>query len=165
MVDIFLLIEDKKWNEQKYINFSLAKKVFVLVLKYLKISIKKNNIVEFSIILSNNKNIKKINKKYRNKDNSTNVLTFSLYGDIKNIINDFKKKPYLSLGDMIFSYEMIESESKEQNKTFEEHFIHLLVHSYLHLFSYDHIKKEEETIMENIEIKILKILKIKNPYE
>ena len=68
------------------------------------------------------------------------------------------------MGDIIFSYDTIKKEAEEQNKTFLNHFIHMLVHSYLHLFAYDHIKENERRKMETMEIEILKIINIDNPY-
>ena len=160
---IDLYFDDKNWKKEKYINKKFIKNIFSTVLIYLKyVNIKSK--IEFSINLSNEKEITLINKKYRNKNNSTNVLTFSLFNNIKDIQKIFEKNISILLGDIIFSYENIKNESITQNKTFKNHFIHLLVHSFLHLLSYDHIKVKDQKKMENIEINILKQLNIKNPY-
>lgn len=162
-IDIDLLVQDKSWKTEKNINKKLMKDIFNLVLDYLKISLK-NNTIEISINLSNDKHIQKLNKEYRNKDKATNVLTFSIYENKKDIKNDLKSFPCITLGDIIFSYDTIKKEAEEQNKTFLNHFIHMLVHSYLHLFAYDHIKENERRKMETMEIEILKIMNIDNPY-
>ena len=162
-ISIDLLIQDRSWKSQKEVNKKLMEDIFKLVLNYLKIPMCKNTI-EISITLSDDENIRTLNRDYRHRDKSTNVLTFSLYEKKSDVIKDIKKLPCMALGDIIFSYDTIEKESKEQNKTFLNHFIHMLVHSYLHLFSYDHIEKKEQDEMEKIEINILKSINIDNPY-
>ena len=162
-INIDLLVQDKSWKSQKEINKKLMEEIFIMVLDNLKISLCENEI-EISINLNNDKNIKDLNNKYRNKDKTTNVLTFSLYENKKDVIRDLKKLPYICIGDIIFSYDTIKNEAEEQNKSFKNHFIHMLVHSYLHLFCYDHLTKKDETIMENLEIEILKKMDINNPY-
>lgn len=162
-INIDLLIQDKSWKSQKDINKKLMEDVFKLVLDYLKIPICENSI-EISITLTNDKNIRILNRDYRHRDKATNVLTFSLYEKKEDVVNDISKLPFMALGDIIFSYDTIKKESVEQNKDFKEHFIHMLVHSYLHLFTYDHIKKKERDVMEKIEIEILQSIGIKNPY-
>ncbi|MFV9936608.1 MAG: rRNA maturation RNase YbeY, partial [Rickettsia endosymbiont of Haemaphysalis japonica] len=62
---------------------------------------------------------------------------------------------YMHLGDIAFCYEVIYNESCEQHKTFEHYFIHLLIHSILHLIGFDHQNDTEANIMENLEIEIL----------
>ena len=163
-IHIDLIKKSNLWKDQKNINKKLITNIFNLVLNYLDIKAN-NKHLEFSVILTDDIDIKDFNKNHRNKDNPTNVLTFSLYNDKKDIIEDIKKLPYMSLGDIIFSFETIKKESEEQNKTFLEHFIHLLVHSFLHLFCYDHIEEDERIQMEKMEINILKEINIKNPYE
>jgi probable rRNA maturation factor len=91
-----------------------------------------------------------LNKSYRGKDKATNVLSF---------INDDEP-----LGDIILAYETIEREAIEQEKSFRDHTIHLIIHGILHLMGHDHEVPEEAAKMEAKEIKILKKLGIENPY-
>jgi probable rRNA maturation factor len=154
-LNIDLIKKDNRFKIKK----NELKNLFFLVLDFLKIS--GNNIIEFSITFTDD--LREINKKYRKIDKSTNVLTFSLYDKQENIIKDLAK-PCILLGDIFFSYNVLEKEAKEQNKTFDAHFAHLLVHAYLHLLTFDHKTKDERDEMEKIEISILKKLKIKNPY-
>ena len=72
--------------------------------------------------------------------------------------------PVWQAGDMVLSYDTMVKEATEQNKTLEEHFAHLLIHSALHLLGYDHILKKDAEKMENIEIQKLKGLGYQNPY-
>jgi len=68
------------------------------------------------------------------------------------------------LGDVILAQETIEREAKAQDKTFNDHMTHLLVHGFLHLVGYDHMNDEDAEDMENMERKILAELHIADPY-
>ena len=107
---------------------------------------------ELSIVLADNDFIQKLNKEWRGKDKPTNVLSFP------------QDEPSM-LGDVILAYETVEQEAKEQNKRFENHATHLIVHGLLHLLGHDHIEDDEAETMEALEIQILADLGIKNPYE
>ena len=65
----------------------------------------------------------------------------------------------------MLSYETILSECKLREKTFKDHFLHLLVHGFLHLLGYNHDNKRNEKEMEKLEVNYLSKLNIKNPYE
>ena len=69
------------------------------------------------------------------------------------------------LGDIIFSIETIIKEAKRDNKSVENHLIHLFIHSVLHLLGYDHGTEKQAEKMENLEILILSNLQIDNPYK
>ena len=107
---------------------------------------------EVSIILTCDKEIRKLNKKYRKIDKPTNVLSFET-GD-----------NYL-LGDIFISFETVKKQAKKENKSFEDHATHLVIHGLLHLMGFDHIEEKQAEEMENLEILNLKKLGIKNPYE
>ena len=108
-----------------------------------------------SISFSGDKKIMELNNCYLNKNSATNVLAFPC----KHITNNT-----LFLGDIIFSIETILKEAKKDNKSTENHLIHLFIHAVLHLLGYDHETQEKAKKMENLEIKILGSLKIDNPY-
>ena len=107
---------------------------------------------EISIVLADNNFIQNLNHVYRGKDKPTNVLSFP------------QDEPGL-LGDVILAYETIEKEANEQEKSFEDHLTHLIVHGTLHLLGHDHEDDKEAKEMEALEIEILEKLGIKNPYE
>lgn len=164
-VEIDYSINDNNWEkylEEKNIS-NFVKNIFDNVVDVLRYNLNKKNTIELSVTFTNDKEIQDINKNYRNTDKPTNVLSFPLFE--KEFLREYKSSPYISLGDIILSIETIERESMEQQKTFNEHLTHLIVHSILHLFGYDHIKDEDADVMENLEIQILKNLSIKNPYE
>lgn len=164
-IDVQILINEKLWRQKitsRQIK-ALVKKIIINL-----DPIFSNNHSEISILLTNDQNIQELNKNYRSKDQPTNVLSFPLI-DGKKIKNGNLKKltiqnaPIL-LGDIVIAYQTLLKESQEQTKSFEEHLTHLLIHSILHLIGYDHIKDSDAKIMENLEIKMLKEMGIKNPY-
>lgn len=119
--------------------------------------------MELSIVLGDDALIQPLNRQYRQKDNPTNVLSFPLEHLNKGtVLPDFV--PFL-LGDMIFSFDTIFQESQEQKIALQHHVAHLCVHSFLHLLGYDHISEEDAYEMEDLEIKILGKLGIRNPYK
>ncbi|MDH5723189.1 MAG: rRNA maturation RNase YbeY [Alphaproteobacteria bacterium] len=119
------------------------------------------SVEEISIVLANDEFIQELNHTYRGKDAPTNVLSFP-----QTEPEEFEYLEFIdSLGDIILSYETIMKESTEQNKTFEKHLKHLLVHGVLHVLHFDHENEEDAQKMESLEIQILKQMGIKNPYE
>ena len=165
MVKIDLVIDEKNW-----LNFStkkeiknITKKALNGIVSILKINIAQNLMIDISIILTNDKVIKNYNNNYRNIDKATNVLSFPIYE--KEVIKELNQNDnYVLLGDIILSIDTIIRESNEQKKQFSDHLTHLVVHSILHLFGFDHINEIEAKYMESIEIKVLKMFGINNPY-
>ena len=109
-----------------------------------------------SISFSEDEKVMQLNNCFRKKNIATNVLSFPSN-------HTFNKK--LFLGDIIFSIETIQREANRDNKSVTDHLIHLFIHAVLHLLGYNHETEEEAKKMEDLEIKILKNLKIKNPYK
>lgn len=107
---------------------------------------------EVSILLTDDAAVQTLNRNYRGKDKPTNVLSFPQDDDVM-------------LGDIAMAYETLAREALEQDKTFQDHFTHLLVHSVLHLLGYDHEEKHDQKEMEKQEIDILHGLGISNPYD
>lgn len=166
MIRINYSIENKKWLEyierRKVVGF--FKNIFKEVLEKLEISIPNGKTVEISVVFTNDENIRLLNKEYRNVDKATNVLSFPIYRDIGDFLDSMKFEDYLLIGDIVLSIETLEKESKDQEKTFENHMTHLVIHSILHLFGFDHMEDKEAEEMENLEIEILKNFGIENPY-
>ena len=111
-----------------------------------------------SILLTDDLYMKKINKKWRKLEKATNVLSFP-------VSKISKEEDYFFIGDIVLSYETILSECKLRKKSFKDHFLHLLIHGFLHLLGYNHDNKRNEKVMEELEVNYLSELNIKNPYE
>ena len=105
----------------------------------------------------NDHEMKNLNNKFRNKDSSTNVLSFTN--------EDISKKVTGNIGDIAINYEYVQRESKEYNKSFDSHMIHMLIHGIYHILGFDHENAETADIMENKEIILLEKLNINNPYK
>ena len=132
----------------------------ILVLDLLsKITEDKNELKKSaSILLTDDLYMKEINKKWRKLEKATNVLSFPVNKQIK-------EEDYFFIGDIVLSYETILSECKLRKKSFKDHFLHLLIHGFLHLLGYNHDNKRNEKEMEELELNYLSKLNIKNPYE
>jgi probable rRNA maturation factor len=110
-----------------------------------------------NIILSDKNLIKKMNYKYRNNNTATDVLTF-----VSEI--NLKKKRKTKICDMILAAEIIKKDATKNKITFYNHLTHLIIHSFLHLNDFTHKKFDNFNKMKEVEIKILKKLRINNPY-
>ncbi len=108
-----------------------------------------------SISFSGDKKVTELNSYFRKKKSATNVLSFPSNNKFNNT---------LFLGDIIFSIETILKEAKRDNKSVENHLIHLFIHGVLHLLGYDHETEEEAKKMECLEKQILSNLNVDNPY-
>ena len=156
MINIDVVSESNLWRKKikkPHIFFNSLVKVFPKKYRFIK---KK---VSFTVLLSNNKNIQKLNKKFRNKNKSTDVLSFPSEEKI-----NINKSPYL--GDIIVSYEFMSKPETLSVLEFKNKVIKTFIHGFLHLLGYDHIKLkdfkemliEEEKIYQAIEKKIAKFV-------
>ena len=102
-----------------------------------------------SLLIANDKIIKEINKEYRNKDCTTDVISFA-YNETENV------GPMNIMGDIIISIEKVKEQAKEYGHSEEREFYYVFCHGILHLLGYDHIEKEDKKIMREREEKILK---------
>jgi probable rRNA maturation factor len=114
--------------------------------------------VEISLVFTNDGYIKGINAEWRGQDKPTNVLSFPAFPLSPG------GKPGPMLGDIILAEETLRREALDLGKPFEDHLIHLLVHGFLHLFGYDHMTDKEAAVMEGLEIRILAVLGLDDPY-
>ena len=106
--------------------------------------------------------IRKINKKYRNIDKETDVLSFPMF-EKDEIDRKIKEKDFVCedvLGDTIISIDQVKKQAEEYGHSFERELSYMLVHSFYHLMGYDHIKEEDKKEMRPKEEKILTKLKI-----
>lgn len=117
---------------------------------------------QINVVLTNDEAIREINNQYRGINKTTNVLSFPLY--TKDEIDLFSADEKVLLGDIIMAYNTIYNEALTFGKTLYERVSHLFVHGVLHTLGYDHMTDSERAAMENLEIQILSLFNIKNPY-
>ena len=114
-------------------------------------------LVEVSVRLTDDAEMQRLNLDYRGKDKPTNVLSFpqddpdaDAYGPL--------------LGDIAVAHETVAREATEEGIVFRDHFLHMIVHGFLHLVGYDHLNDDEAEEMEGLETAILARLGIADPY-
>tara|TARA_B110000027_G_scaffold62668_1_gene67324 strand:- start:711 stop:1181 length:471 start_codon:yes stop_codon:yes gene_type:complete len=156
MINIDVVSESNLWSKKikkPNIFFNTLTNFFPKKYRFIK---KK---VSLTLLLSNNKNIKRLNKKFRNKNKSTDVLSFPFEKKL-----NIKESPYI--GDIIISYEYMNKPKNLNALEFRSKVSKIFIHGFLHLLGYDHISLkdfeemliEERKIYKTIETKIAKLV-------
>ena len=152
MISVEVVSEEKNWSKKikkkEFFFYSVCKS---FPKKYQFI----NRKLSLTLLLSNNTNIKKLNKKFRNKDKPTDILSFPFQEKIK-----LRNKLYL--GDIIISYNFMNMPKNQKTDQFKDKVIKTFIHGFLHLLSFNHIKlkdykkmfKEEKRIYQSVIKKI-----------
>ena len=146
MIDVDVFSEEKAWSKKlknEDIFFNKICRSFPKKYKFI------NKKVNFSLLLSNNKNIKKLNKVFRNKNKPTDILSFPF---VKKVVPS--KKTYL--GDIIISYNFINKPKFQKIELFRKKLIKTFIHGFLHLLGFDHMKNKDYEKMLKEEIRIYK---------
>ena len=149
MIKVNVLTEEKSWSKKikkKEFFFNQLCTNFPKKFKFI------NKKVYLTLLLSNNRNIKRLNKKFRKKDKHTDVLSFPL----QKKINNFKE---LYLGDVIISFNYMNKPKNINNYDFKEKVTKIFIHGFLHLLNFNHIKEKEYQIMYREEQKIFRSVK------
>ena len=152
MINIDVLSDEKAWSKKINKKELFFKEICNFFPRKYRFPNKK---ITLSLLLSNNKFIKKLNKNFRNKNKSTDILSFPLAKKTK-----ISKKTYI--GDIIISYNFMNKPKSQNIKSFKKKVIKTFIHGYLHLLGFDHIKDKDYKRMLSEEEKIYKsvILKI-----
>ena len=148
MININVFSNEKAWSKRlkkKEIFFNNVCRCFPKKYKFF------NKKISLTLLLSNNHNIKKLNKDFRNKNKSTDILSFPFNKKLK-----ITKQTYL--GDIIISYNFIDKPKSQKLKLFNTKLIKIFIHGFLHLLNFDHVKnkdykkmlKEEELIYQSV---------------
>ena len=148
MINVNVFSNEKAWSKRlkkKELFFRKICRSFPKKYKFI------NKQISLTLLLSNNKNIRILNKNFRNKNRSTDILSFPFNKKIK-----ISKKTYL--GDIIISYNFIDKPKSQKLKSFNEKLIKIFIHGFLHLLNFDHTKnkdykkmlKEEELIYSTV---------------
>jgi len=152
MISVDVFSEEKAWSKRLKKKDLFFKKICSLFPKKYQYLNKK---VNFTLLLSNNNGIKKLNKKFRNKNKSTDVLSFPFN-------NLTEKSKTIYIGDIIISYNFMDKPKSQNLKSFKEKTIKIFIHGFLHLIGFDHVKdkdykkmlKEEEILYKSVISKI-----------
>ena len=150
-IEIAVIVNDEAWPENLEAR---AEEAVRAALELAKPKVK--GAAELSILLTNDEEQHELNRQWRGKDSSTNVLSFPQiepFGPVVGI-----------LGDITLARETLIREAEEQGVSFEAHFTHLVVHGFLHILGYDHLTDEEAAEMEGLETRILATLGVEDPY-
>tara|TARA_B100001996_G_C18655853_1_gene591143 strand:- start:245 stop:697 length:453 start_codon:yes stop_codon:yes gene_type:complete len=145
MIKIDVFVKNKNWK--KYI--SNPSKYLRNKVRHLNslFSFVKNRNVNFSILLAGNQEVRKLNKQFKNKDKTTDVLSFPFY---ENVNSKKLKDKNVYLGDIILNFYKI------NKKNFKKDFNRLWVHGFLHLLGHKHYKNKDFSKMNKLENLILK---------
>ena len=146
MININVFSNEKAWAQRlknKKLFFNKICKSFPKKYQFL------NKRISFSLLLSNNKKIKKLNKKFKKKDKSTDILSFPFHENFK-----ISKKKYI--GDVIISYNFIDKPKSQNLRIFEKKLIKIFIHGFLHLLGFDHKKNTDYKKMLKVEEQIYK---------
>ena len=152
MINIKVFSEEKAWSKRlksKNLFFKKICKAFPSKYRFL------NKKVSVNLVLSNNENIKRLNKKFRKKNKPTDILSFPFKKKMK-----INKKTFI--GDIIISYNFIDKPKAQKLDIFKKKLIKVFIHGFLHLLGFDHKKnndykkmlKEEEQIFQSVIQKI-----------
>ena len=133
MIKVNVFSEEKAWSKRLKDKNLFFKKICNSFPKKYQFLNKK---VSLNVLLSNNKNIKKLNKMFRDKNNSTDILSFPSKKKIRISKNTF-------LGDIIISYNYLDKPKSQELKLFKEKVVKIFIHGYLHLLGFDHIKNDD----------------------
>ena len=137
MININVFSDEKAWSKRIKNKSLFFKKICKAFPKKYQFLSKK---VSFTLLLSNNKNVKKLNKYFRNKNKSTDILSFPINKKIK-----ISKNTYL--GDIIISYNYLDKPKSQDLKSFKEKVIKIFIHGFLHLLGFNHIKNKDYSKM------------------
>jgi probable rRNA maturation factor len=150
MINADVVVENKLWNKKIKSPSKYIKKKIKKIFKFNSI---KRRRFSLTILLTDNSKMKYLNKKFRNKNKITDVLSFPNLepADLKKKINT-----EIYLGDIALSYEIINRRSKDSSFNLE--FDKMWIHGYLHLLGYDHKKFKDYKVMKKTEDKILKVI-------
>lgn len=158
--DIDVSILGRRWQ----IEWPGAPAVARLVARLALATARVQTPAEISIVLASNHRIRRLNAKHRGVDRPTNVLAFPLCRRRPGAQPTIGGAGIDHLGDVVIAYETVVREAARQGKSRRDHFSHLVAHGVLHLLGYDHTAERSAKTMERLEVKLLKKLRIKNPY-
>ncbi|WP_293574443.1 rRNA maturation RNase YbeY [Phaeobacter sp.] len=164
-VTLEVTIEDPRWQAAKLED--LTDEAVQIVLEHFCIA---DADCEISVLGCDDLRIAELNREFRGKPVPTNVLSWPAQERGVDVAGDRPAVPEpdftgeIPLGDIAIAFETCEREANEAQKPLADHLRHLIVHGLLHLFGYDHIRDQDATLMESLEIELLGKMGVDNPY-
>jgi probable rRNA maturation factor len=155
LIDIDILVESGGWPEEARLH-ELSVRAIAAAWQQLDGGEQPES--ELSLVFTDDAAIRELNNDWRDKDKPTNVLSFPAFALKPG------QKPGPMLGDIVIARETVAREAVDEEKPFDHHLTHLIVHGFLHLVGYDHLTEAEAEEMEGLERKILEHLAIPDPY-
>jgi len=152
MIKVNVIINNNNWFKEIKNPVIYTKRKIDKINKSDKVFLKKK--INFTLLLSGNSEIKNLNKKFRKKNKSTDILSFP-FQTRKELNNLLKKEKEIYLGDVIINFNKIKTKNLE---SFKSEFNRLWVHGLVHLFGHDHKKEKDFLIMNQIEKKYLDLI-------
>ena len=153
MIDVDVLVLDERWAEigdaEAVARLSVEAALSV-------VAEVPSGDVEVSVALADDATVQALNRDWRGKDYPTNVLSFPA--------PPTRTPGPRVLGDIALAYETVARESRDENKPFTDHAVHLLVHGTLHLLGYDHESDSDAAVMEALEVEALARVGVADPY-
>lgn len=153
----------------EFLNINENNEYVETIKKVVKLCFETENLTNtnlyLNIVLTTPEKIRTTNKKFRNIDKETDVLSFPMFQkeEIEKIIEESKqKKPEVRdvLGDIMISIEKVQEQAVEFGHSFERELAYMVVHGFYHVMGYDHIKEEDKAIMRPKEEYVLNKLNI-----
>lgn len=142
--------------EENQLYIDVANKVFQ---KCFEIENLLDKNLYINIVFTSPNKIHEINKKYRDVDRETDVLSFPMFE--KEELKNYVAKPWKDiLGDIIISIEQVKKQAEEYGHSFERELAYMMVHGFYHLMGEDHIEENDKKIMREKEEKVLNELNI-----
>jgi probable rRNA maturation factor len=147
---IDILVQSPLWREQRSARAVIRRAIAAAA------NAAPTSQAELAVVLTDDSAIRVLNRNWRGKDAPTNVLSFPSTAP--------SSAAHRHLGDIVIAYETCAREAQAEGKPFRDHLAHLAVHGFLHLLGYDHITDAQANVMENLEISVLRQMKVPDPY-
>lgn len=178
-LSIEITVDCSKWYDLEFDFILHVKKVAYNVFNFLNVNYQSSVL---SVLLTDDLHMQYLNGVYKNTNKPTGILSFCYDDSDSDFVmnhnesynhevpcnglgtglhlSDYEK----NIGDIAISYDYTYKESMEMEKSFKEHFTHMLIHGILHVLGYDHSDGDNAYIMEDIESKIMSQFGYVNPY-
>ena len=170
-INLDVIVESDDWVEK--VDFDAQKVAFEvrdLVFSYVAQEVEHEVLalakeLNVNVCLSNDEEVWKLNREFRGMDKPTNVLSFANIDDEEFWDGLETGEESKDLGEIILAFETLEREAFEKGISVYAHYVHLLVHGFLHLLGFDHVEDDDAEVMEEMEIEILREFSVENPYK